>query len=289
MTPWLDGAFDEASLVSTIPSRQAYGLPPGPAGYRLADLRCLPGRDGWYVEGLYSQCAVGLVLSGVFDYASKGRLRTAVPGTFLFANKSEPFSCRHLCGDGNRRLVMFFAVDLLEAVADDLRLDAARFPAASAPPSPLTPTVSGLMLRIARRRDDSDEAAAAIAAAALRGARHRSDPDNVPAADARRIVDVVRHVNAHFAAACTLDGLASVAGMGRFRFARIFRAVTGETPSQYVLNRRLSAAAARLAASRSPVTEIAYEVGFNDLSYFYARFRSAFGCAPGAWRRLQGA
>lgn len=289
MTSWLDGAFDEASIVSTIPSRQAYGLPPGPAGYRLADLRCTPGRDGWYAEGLYSQCAVGLVLSGVFDYASEGRPRTAVPGTFVFANKDEPFSCRHLCGDGNRRLVVFFAAELLEAVADDLRLDATRFPAASAPPSPLTPTVSGLMLRIARRRDDSDEAAAAIAAAALRGARGRPDAGKASAAEERRIVDVVRHINAHFAAPCTLDALASIAGMGRFRFARLFRTVTGETPSQYVLNRRLSAAAARLAATPGAVTEIAYEVGFNDLSYFYARFRSAFGCAPGAWRRLQGA
>lgn len=73
--------------------------------------------------------------------------------------------------------------------------------------------------------------------------------------------------------------------MSRFRFARRFRAVTGETANQYVVNRRLSAAAARLAATARPISEIAYDVGFNDLSYFNACFRSTFGCAPSAWRR----
>ena len=74
--------------------------------------------------------------------------------------------------------------------------------------------------------------------------------------------------------------LATVAGMNRFSFAKRFRAVTGETANQYVINRRLSAAATRLAASRAPIAEIAYEVGFNDLSYFDSCFRSAFGCPP---------
>ena len=83
----------------------------------------------------------------------------------------------------------------------------------------------------------------------------------------------------------TVKADGAVAKMNRFRFAKRFRAVTGETANQYVINRRLSAAATRLASSKAPIAEIAFEVGFNDISHFDACFRSAFGCAPSVWRR----
>jgi AraC family transcriptional regulator len=283
----LDAAFDGAHLAADAPPLRAYGLAPSAAGFRLADLRCAaqPRR----VEGVYSEFAVGLVLSGAFDYDGGTRTGTSVPGSFVFGNKQEAFSCRHLGEEGNRRLVLFFDSALIEAIADDLALSDARFPVATAPPSPLTSAVSAHMLTIARGADDSEEAAAAVAETALRTTDGWDGCEKTSAAEARRIVDAVRYINANFASPCTLDVLASVASMSRFRFARRFRAVTGETANQYVLNRRLSAAAARLAATRAPVLEIAYDVGFNDLSYFYARFKAAFGCAPGVWRRRQAA
>lgn len=287
MTFSFDDALGEAAAVSETPPLRAYGLSPGPAGYSLADLRCAPSRNGWRADGLYSEFGVGLVLSGAFEYAGDSGAGTAVPGSLVFANRDEVFSCRHLSADGNRRLVVFFAAELLETIADDLSLNDATFPMAGAPPSRLTPLLSAFMLRIAQRRDDSEEAAAAIAEAAFRPEGDWSGPERSASADERRIVDVLRHINAHFAAPCTLDALASIAGMSRFRFARRFRAVTGETATQYVLSRRLSAAASQLFATTRPVSEIAYEVGFNDLSYFYARFKSAFGRAPGAWRVAQ--
>jgi AraC-like DNA-binding protein len=275
-----------APVESAIASACGYGVAPGPAGYRLADMRCAPERDGWRPEGVYGQSGVGVVVSGVFDYSSEGQARTVVPGALLFANREANFACRHLCADRNRRLVLFFSATMLEAIADDLSLEAAKFAAPSAPPSPLTPLVTALMLRIAEYEEEGFEAAAAIARAALQAADGRGVADGVPAADRRRIVDVVRYINTHFAEPCTLDTLASIAHMSRFHFARRFRAFAGETANQYVLNRRLSAAAAQLVATNRPVSEIAYAVGFNDLSYFYARFKSAFGAAPGGWRRV---
>lgn len=288
MTMWADPGVHGEQSTPDVPPLRAYGLAPGLEGYRLADLRCAPGPDAWRAEGLYSESGVALVLSGVFEFASQGRAGTAVPGAFVFANKGEEFSCQHLHKDGNRRTVIFFSGDFLDAVAGDLSLSKARFPSGPAPPSPLTPRVSGFMHRIAHNNCDSDEAALAIAGTGLQAGLGTSTSDVVCAAERRRIVDVVRHINARFAEPCTLDALAAVAGMGRFRFARRFRTVTGETANQYVLHRRLSAAAGLLLGSRRTVSEIAYDVGFNDLSYFYLRFKNAFGSAPGLWRRLQG-
>jgi AraC-like DNA-binding protein len=109
----------------------------------------------------------------------------------------------------------------------------------------------------------------------------------VSEADRRRVIEAARYINVHFARPCTLDALASCAGMSRFHFARRFRAVTGETAAQYVLNRRLSAVASELLATARPVSDIAYDAGFGDLSYFHARFKAAFGSPPGAWRRMR--
>ena len=288
MTTWADPGVHGEQSAPDVPPLCAYGLAPGPEGYRLADLRCAPGPSAWRTDGAYTESALALVLSGVFEFASRGRTATAVPGAFVLANKGEEFSCRHLHADGNRRTVIFFSGEFLEAVAGDLCLNEARFPAGAAPPSPLTPMVSGFMHRIAHKSGDSEEAALAIAGTGLQAGPGVPKPDVVCAAERRRIVDAVRHINARFAEPCTLDTLAAVAGMGRFRFARRFRAVTGETANQYVVHRRLSAAAMLLLGTRQPVSEIAYDVGFNDLSYFYARFKGAFGSAPGHWRRVQG-
>ena len=62
---------------------------------------------------------------------------------------------------------------------------------------------------------------------------------------------------------------------------------TGSTFGKWVLNARLDRAAAALRsrewAGRS-VTEIAFRLGFNDLSHFSRRFAERFGCAPRAYR-----
>jgi AraC-like DNA-binding protein len=256
MTFWPDTRFDAISTDAKIRDPSAYGIAPGPAGYSIADLRCTPTVQR-HASGIYTESAVALVLSGIFEHLSDSSACMAVPGSLVFANKRAEFSCRHQGLEGNRRIVVFFSEQLLEPLANDLSLDTPKFQAAWAPPSRLTPQVAGLLLTIARGSPDSDEAAVAL----------------------------VRYINAHFDEPCPLDTLAAVAGMNRFRFARRFRAVTGETANQYVINRRLSAAATRLAATKTPIAEIAYEVGFNDLSHFDACFRSAFGCPPSVWRR----
>jgi len=283
MTFWPDTRFDGISTDAKIVDPTAYGIPPGPSGYSIADLRCIPAVQR-EAHGVYTESGVALVLSGIFEHLSDSRVCMAIPGSLVFANKRAEFSCRHQGLECNRRIVVFFSEKLLEPLATDLCLDAPRFPAASAPPSRLTPRVAGLLLRIARGAADSDEAAVAIAHICL-SASGGSWPDRASEVDTRHVFDAVHYINAHFAEACSLDTLAAVAGMNRFRFAKRFRAVTGETANQYVINRRLSAAAARLISTKMPIAEIAFDVGFNDISYFDACFRSAFGCAPSIWRR----
>jgi AraC-like DNA-binding protein len=81
-----------------------------------------------------------------------------------------------------------------------------------------------------------------------------------------------------------LADLAAAAGLSPFHFLRVFRTVTGTTPHQYVVGARLRRAARVLVDTSRPVTEIAYEVGFEDLSNFVRTFHRVVGCSPSAFR-----
>lgn len=72
--------------------------------------------------------------------------------------------------------------------------------------------------------------------------------------------------------------------MSRYHFLRVFRAVLGVTPHQYILTVRLRRSAEALVATDASVTHIAYASGFGDLSTFNGRFRAAFGTTPSGWR-----
>ena len=62
-----------------------------------------------------------------------------------------------------------------------------------------------------------------------------------------------------------------------FHFLRLFTDVLGVTPHQYLVRSRLRHAARLLADDDSPITEIAYDVGFGDLSNFVRTFHRAAG------------
>ena len=67
--------------------------------------------------------------------------------------------------------------------------------------------------------------------------------------------------------------------MSPFRFARVFRDLTGIPPHKYLVRARLMRARALLRTGTS-VTNACYAVGFNNLSHFIRSFRRTFGDAP---------
>jgi AraC-like DNA-binding protein len=102
--------------------------------------------------------------------------------------------------------------------------------------------------------------------------------------DERRIGAALRRIEAEAHGELALADLAREAAMSPYHFLRTFRAVVGLTPHQFVLRTRLHRAAMRLRASREPISNIAFDAGFNDLSTFNRRFRRVVGLSPGAYR-----
>ncbi|MBN1199090.1 MAG: helix-turn-helix transcriptional regulator, partial [Bacteroidales bacterium] len=103
-----------------------------------------------------------------------------------------------------------------------------------------------------------------------------------------RINKVLDHIESHLDREFTLEELASIAHFSKFHFLRIFLAMMGETPFQFLTRIRLEKAAGLLAASpHIPVTEIASQCGFSSLSLFSRTFRQFFQRSPSDWRNAK--
>jgi AraC-like DNA-binding protein len=107
----------------------------------------------------------------------------------------------------------------------------------------------------------------------------------ISARDRRRAVHAALWIDAHAAEAIDLDAAAREAGLSSFHFLRIFTRVVGVTPKQYVIRSRLGRAARMLAEGDQPITEIALDVGFGDLSNFVRTFHRAAGVSPRRFRQ----
>lgn len=81
----------------------------------------------------------------------------------------------------------------------------------------------------------------------------------------------------------SLDALAEAAGMSRFHFHRVFKAVTGVTPGGYLAARRARRVREELSRS-STVTEAIYDAGFNSNGRFYATSSEVLGMTPKDFR-----
>ena len=70
------------------------------------------------------------------------------------------------------------------------------------------------------------------------------------------------------------------------RYVQMLFAEMGTTPRAFIQNRRLELAARRLEREGGDVTvtDVAYDVGFNDLSSFCRAFRRRFEMSPRNYR-----
>jgi AraC-like DNA-binding protein len=112
----------------------------------------------------------------------------------------------------------------------------------------------------------------------------RQQTASATARDRRRAVETALWIDAHSHQEIDLDAAAAQAEISPFHFLRLFSGVLGVTPHQYLVRSRLRHAARLLADNDLPITDVAYEVGFADLSNFVRTFHRAAGVPPRAFR-----
>lgn len=117
---------------------------------------------------------------------------------------------------------------------------------------------------------------------ALRALDPRDDFPDLDAALARSLC----HLGANFEEPITLAGLAAIGGIPSQRMSQMFRSVVSVSFKKLLRQIRILAACERLASQPAlSITQLAFEVGFGDLSYFERSFRSAIGESPRQFRQ----
>jgi AraC family transcriptional regulator len=111
----------------------------------------------------------------------------------------------------------------------------------------------------------------------------------------QRINLAIDHIVGHLDEPLRLSGLARVAMLSPFHFHRVFQALVGSTPSDFVKRLRLEKAIGLMSRTPSPsLTTIALKCGFSSSSDFSRSFKKRFEVSPSsfdikAWRAAHGA
>jgi AraC family transcriptional regulator len=83
----------------------------------------------------------------------------------------------------------------------------------------------------------------------------------------------------------SLDDMATAVGLSKMHFAAQFRVATGFRPREYLLLKRIERAKAMMTASRMPLVEVAFAVGFNAQAHFSTVFKRFTGKSPAQWKQ----
>ena len=95
-----------------------------------------------------------------------------------------------------------------------------------------------------------------------------------------RIKPVLEYMRQNLAEPIRLEALAKQCNVSPAHFCRLFRQITGTTPVQYLTTLRLHQAAALLRRTDRSISQIAAEVGFDDVGYMSRCFKKQFGMTP---------
>ena len=112
------------------------------------------------------------------------------------------------------------------------------------------------------------------------------DESGVASADKKFLIKAIEIINERipdpsFGVEAFAEGLA----VSRSLLHKKLIALTGEPPGELIKRYRLNKAAKLLEQKSGNVTEIAFEVGFNDASYFTYCFRRQFGISPSQYHK----
>ena len=250
----------------------------------VIDYRCeAEPYDPPFVE-LHNSFSLSYVRKGTFGCRAQGRSFELVAGSILVGHPGDEYSCTHEHTVGDECLSFHLAPALVDTIG--YRPDIWR--SVCVPPLPELVVLGELAQAAAAGGTEVglDEVGILLAARfveILSGWSRRATEARVR--ERRRAVEAALWIDAHSHEPIDLESAAREFGLSPFHFLRLFARVLGVTPHQYLVRSRLRRAARLLADDATPITEVAYDVGFGDLSNFVRTFHRAAAMSPRSFRQ----
>jgi AraC family transcriptional regulator len=276
------------------PTRAPWGHCAGEGLVRVREYLCTA-CDGDPPESeQFERSSIAVVQSGVFGIRTDKRVQLLSAGFLLLGNPGQNYEASHDHGVGDRCVVFDFQGNVIEELAGLLRKGVGERPFAVnvLPPHPRADAFRRLAEERLASADSAlgfEELGLALFARVLEWsgagqARSRTPPRDGPKAR-EKVVAAITQIERASADDLHLADLAAPSGLDPFSFLRLFKRETGVTPYRFLLQTRLRRAIELLRDTARPITEIAYAVGFGDLSNFINAFRREVGVSPRAYRR----
>ena len=250
----------------------------------VCEFRCDAGPD----DTPFAECRTGhsiaYVRSGSFGCHCRAGFFELVAGSMLVGAPGEEYTCTHEHVSGDVCLSFFLSENMVDALGGRR----ASWQVGATPPLPELMVLGELAQTAADGNSDIglDEVGQILAGRFIDVVSGKARKPATPTArDRRRAVEAALWIDDNSHAEVDLEQAAKQAGLSPFHFLRLFSSVLGVTPHQYLVRSRLRHAARLLADDDIAVTDVAYDVGFGDLSNFVRTFHRAAGVSPTKFRQ----
>lgn len=111
---------------------------------------------------------------------------------------------------------------------------------------------------------------------------------SIASLDEARAKEMILYIEEHYADKVTLDELSASVHISKSECCRCFKRALNLTPVEYLMKYRIYIAASYIKKKdkhASSFSELAFNVGFNNASYFNKVFKQYLGCTPSEYRR----
>jgi len=255
-------------------------------GWRVSDATFRATAASSRFESRHDGVAIAAVIAGSFRYRSSRGCVTLMPGALMLGNDGDEFECSYDGTWGDRCISFGYTCDYFERIAAGTgNAKRAGFHTHRVAPTPAAIALTAEIETESGRADAPrwEELALRVAGDALSSAG--GEATRPSARDERRIINALDLIEARYSEPLSVGTIAGAVCMSPYHFLRVFRAVAGVTPHQYLVRTRLRRAAVALAARDEPIAAIAFAHGFGDLSTFVTTFGRVFGRSPRAYRQ----
>ncbi|MEF2248106.1 response regulator transcription factor [Paenibacillus sp. IITD108] len=98
------------------------------------------------------------------------------------------------------------------------------------------------------------------------------------------VAKAIDYIRRRYHERVTLEDVAEYISMNKSYFSRLFKQETGEMFHEYLIRTRMEQAQELLLSSDAKISDIAIEVGYNDIFYFNRAFKAYAGMPPSEYR-----
>lgn len=257
---------------------------------RYNQLECFHARfhDYHYSPHFHETYVFGHVERGVEHCRSRGKDFALTPGSLTIINPGDLHDGRP--GEGGFEYRMFYpSVTLMQSACEDMSDGAAEMPWFSESyieDQELEARIAQLHKLLQSGGDRLEADSMMLETLAMLIKRHSDSLiQQTPIGDEIAPVQKVQdYIQSHLDQDISLDELAALVGMNRYRLIRSFRKELGLTPHAYLVNRRVQSAKEKLKSGDS-LSGTAVASGFYDQAHFAKTFKKMVGVTPGQYAK----